>query len=698
MEFTEKKLVSLLCVTQPALFKALKSTSSKLKEVEGSSKKVKHYELEDLPERYQKKLEEHGYKLEKEEKITNISITNYSQKYLLATPTKQKQAVLKCRLVDFYLKKDNSLSAQKWLTQTLLNDMGFDSLGNVSMKQLYDWLKKYKDNKAKGLNIVDAFVDSRGAVKGVKALAEMQIKEAEGYFLRSNRPMISEVYRNMCHTFGDTMPSYDVLNNYYKQWKRKNPILYEFSKSPDSAKNKYLTAYGDMSEKAKFRNHYWELDSTPADVICEDGKRYSVIAAVDIYSRRAVFHVCESSSAYTISQLLRKAILKLGIPENVVIDNGKDYTSNHFETICLNLGININIVPPFSGECKPFVERIFGTLSRELFEQIPGYIGHDVAQRKEIQARQSFADKIRSQEKWREEQALKSKEEKQLWRDAWKIKKDNIGLELTVLLSAKELDFWIDEWTDKIYEQRRHSGLETKPILKWNRDLTPVQSIPDERMLCMLLGESVTRKVGKEGINFDGCKYAHIELVEITGQVVYVMPSEDLGLIYIFDENMRFICIAEDLAVMGQKRSLAKAAKKKSLALMKQLDKIVKEAASMKAVTILDRIEAVTDVIESKTYAVTKRTDTVDALFRESKNIEAFDKQQLEKSKTYDFKNKDDEGKPQKILPSGRPLFTAFIDRFVWDLEHDMVDETTKALAKEHPSLWEKAQERAKVS
>lgn len=702
MDFTVSKLVELLNIGKQNIGKALKNTEHKLKKIEGATKKVKHYQYDDLPERYKNKLQEQGIELEekveiKESNSTNISQAKFTQKYILATPSKQKKAVQKCKLIEFYLKRNTTLNQRDWLKETLKNSLDFEELGTVSIKQLNDWIRKYNEAKDKGENVVEAFIDSRGAVKGVKSLNDEQKETAVRYFLKANRPMMSEVYRNMCHTFGSTMPSYDALNNYYKEWKRLNPMLHEFSKSPDSAKNKFLAAYGDMSAKAKYRNHYWELDSTPADVICEDGKRYAIIAALDIHTRRVIFHVSESSSSYSISQLLRKAILKLGIPENVVIDNGKDYTSNHFESICLNLGINMNIVPPFSGECKPHVERVFGTLSSELFEQIPGYIGHNVAQRAEIQARKSFADKIKSQEKWREEQRLKTDDEKKAWRDAWKIKKENIGLDLTVMISADELQMWCDNWADNLYEQREHKGLKTKPILKWNRDQSPVQSIPDERMLDLLLGESVTRKVGKKGISFDGCQYAHMDLIEFTGHSVYVMAPADMGYVLVYDEDMKFICLAEDLEHMGENRYAVRKARKKSLALMKQLDKIVKEAESIKDTSIMDRIEAVSNKVEARTYAVTKHTEAVDRLTKDAPKIEAKDKEALEKSKTYDFKNKDEEGKPSKILPSGRPLFRSFIERFVWDLKNNMVDESTNNLAKEHPDMWEMAKQEAKV-
>jgi len=676
-ECTIKTLEKLLNIKHNNISKALESIDYELKEVEGSAKKVKHYKIEDLPERYKDKLKEKGFEIldqvqsDKENKPTHILKANFTKVYLLAHPDKQRAAVLKCKLVEFYIKKESFLNTQKWLEQTLKNSLEFDELGSVSLKQLYDWLKKYRDAKAKGINVVEAFIDTRGAFSGVKALSADQKESAKRYFLKTSRPTISEIYRNMCHTFGDAMPSYDVLNSYWHEWKLLNPVLYAFSKSPDGAKNQYLSAYGSESEKAKYKNHYWELDSTPADVMCSDGKRYAVLCAIDVYSRRPVFHVCESSSGYTISQLLRKGIIKFGIPENVVIDNGKDYTSAHFESVCLNLGINMVVVPPFSGECKPHVERMFGTQSRELFEQLPGYIGHNVAQKSELQARKSFAHKIASQQKWLEEKKTKSDEEKKAWRDAWKIKKENIGLKLTVLLTPDELQDVIDRWVERMYEQREHGGLKgKKPIEVWNANASTVQSVPDIRMLDLLLGESFIRKVGKKGISFDGCNYIHEELVEYSGHYVSVMVPDDMGKIIVYNQKMELVCIAEDVEHMGESRYVARKARKKSQSMMRQMEKIVKEAESIKDATILDRIDAACDIVESKTFAVTKHTEAIDRVVRTGKELEEMDKKALKESNHYDFTQRDEEGLPPKVLANGRPPFNSFRERILWVLEH----------------------------
>ncbi|MDX9744454.1 MAG: DNA transposition protein, partial [Arcobacteraceae bacterium] len=111
-EFTEKELTEFLNVSQQALNKALKDIPYIPKDIDNSTKKVKHYKYEDLPERYKDKLKEVGIedvREPSEDSDTNIlkaKTSNFTKKYLLADPKKQKQAVLRCRLVEFYLKKD----------------------------------------------------------------------------------------------------------------------------------------------------------------------------------------------------------------------------------------------------------------------------------------------------------------------------------------------------------------------------------------------------------------------------------------------------------------------------------------------------------------------------------------------------------------------------------------------------------------
>lgn len=261
-EFTAKDLMEKLGISHVALVKSLSLIPCQLKEVEGSAKPVKHYKFDDLPQRYKDKLEELGLAPKKNEEPTDNLKANFTKVYLMASPDKQEIAVMRCKLIKFYLARKSNTNRMKWLKETLKNNIEFDCLGKVSERQLDTWLRKYKEAEASGSNLVEIFIDKRGgsAGAGVKSLDEKMKEVAIAYFVKDSIINISEIHLNMKYKFGELMPSYDVLNRFYHEWKEKNPLIYEFAKSPDSAKNKYMPAIGKADEKAKYKNHYWELD------------------------------------------------------------------------------------------------------------------------------------------------------------------------------------------------------------------------------------------------------------------------------------------------------------------------------------------------------------------------------------------------------------------------------------------------------
>ena len=174
-----------------------------------------------------------------------------------------------------------------------------------------------------------------------------------------------------------------------------------------------------------------KLDSTPADVICADG-RYSLNGVLDVYSRRARVLVRPTSRATAIVAALRRALLDRSVSEIVRTDEGKDYVSRHVRRVLADLGIEHDILPPYSPESKPFIEHFFGTLARGCLAYLPGFAGHNVTQRQAIRARRSFAAR-------RGESAA----------DAYRVK-----------LAAADLQERIDAWIETVYEREPHGGLD----------------------------------------------------------------------------------------------------------------------------------------------------------------------------------------------------------------------------------------------
>ena len=192
--------------------------------------------------------------------------------------------------------------------------------------------------------------------------------------------------------FGREVPSTDTITRFRLNWIEKNRELWLFYTNPDEWKNKNMLAFGSASEQVERLNQLWEADSTPADLMLTDG-RHSIIGMIDVYSRRLRYFVSKTSKAVSVVALLRHCIIEWGVPETMKIDNGKDYRSAHVTRVLDSLEIAREYCTPFQGQEKPHIERSFRTFLHGLVELMPEYIGHNVTERKAIEARRSFADR-----------------------------------------------------------------------------------------------------------------------------------------------------------------------------------------------------------------------------------------------------------------------------------------------------------------
>ncbi len=316
---------------------------------------------------------------------------------------------------------------------------------------------------------------------------------------------------------------------------------------PDGHRSRRAPAFGRRSENAQGvipqPNALWELDSTPADVMCTDG-RQTIVGAIDVGTRRGRLLVVPVSRATAICALLRRCLIDWGVPEVVRTDEGRDYTSAHLVRALADLGITHDICPPYTPEAKPFIERFFGTTARDLFAYLPGFVGHNVADRKKIEAKRSMA-------------ARRGKDGRETF---------------SVALSAAELQARCDAWTDGIYHTRPHAGLggET-PAARARAWTDPLARIADVRALDPLLAEPVrgggTRVVQKEGLRIAAHWHIAPELGPLVGERVGVRrdPAEP-GRVLVFTEDGRFLCLAGEAtgqaraAVAAQARARAKKA------------------------------------------------------------------------------------------------------------------------------------------
>ena len=339
------------------------------------------------------------------------------------------------------------------------------------------------------------------------------------------------------------LPQVRTIERFVYNWRRDNNEIHQKLTNPDGHKNKYQLAIGRADTGIERLNQLWEIDASPADVLCADG-RYSLYSIIDVWSRRLIFTVAKTASTEASLLIIRKAIMEWGVPEVLRTDNGSDFKSHQFVNAILSLGIKQDLCPPYAGEKKPFVERSFKTLQHDLMPLLPGYIGHSVADRKQIQARKAFA------------QRLGEKPEKAF----------------CVSLTHEDIQAKIDQWVDVKYQHRPHKGLDgVTPFAKVASWSAPVRRIENERALDLLLapiaGQHGFRIVGKKAIRLNGGVFWDSGLVPYVGKRVFVRCNpDDLGVIYCFTEDKEFICEAKDFNRAGvnpvQAASEAKKARK----------------------------------------------------------------------------------------------------------------------------------------
>jgi hypothetical protein len=376
----------------------------------------------------------------------------------------------------------------------------------------------------------------------------------------------------------ESAPSEKTVDRFMSNWKRDNAAEYEMMLNPDKYRAKFMPSFGDASEGISRYLQLLEMDSTPTDVMLKDG-RHTIIGVIDVASRRPKLLISKTSNSIAVGLLIRQAILDWGVPECIKTDNGADYVSRHVTELLESLEIEQALCLPFTPQSKPHIERFFGTFTRECLELLPGYIGHSVADRKDIEERKSFADRI----------SKKSKEKA-------------VG-ELPHL-TAIELQALCDEWVENVYLKTPHSKLGDKSPLEfvanWINQGNQIKRITDptsiralDYLLAEVPGNNGMRTITKKGIHVDNFNFIAPELVGYIGQRVRVKYSPfDAGYINVYWPDGEMLCVAQCPEITGASRAeLARVATVKSRELQSEQKKRHKSIMrSMKVKNVANEI------------------------------------------------------------------------------------------------------------
>jgi putative transposase len=329
------------------------------------------------------------------------------------------------------------LSLESWIHETH---------SKLTRASVYRWIKTYEENGPAALAGAYGSRKGSGVIDSQPELKEFVI----GMVVQHPHIKASVLLRAIQAQFKApvTLPAKRTLERWVAKWKDANKQIYTAVTNPDEWKNKYMVAFGSMSEDVVALNQLWELDSTPADVMFTDG-RYSIIGAIDVMSRRFKMVVSPTSNAKSVAQVIRRAILDWGVPEAIKTDNGKDYVSRHITSIVDRLNIDHRTCRPFCGWEKPHIERVFKTFQHDLVELLPGYVGHNVTDRKAIESRKAFSDRL--------------------------FEKDAV---IEINMTSEAFQAFCDSWIDNIYHQQKHGSLDPQRSPKWTHQCSLKRTLP----------------------------------------------------------------------------------------------------------------------------------------------------------------------------------------------------------------------------
>lgn len=278
----------------------------------------------------------------------------------------------------------------------------------------------------------------------------------------------------------------------------------------------------DRDKKDIASNAVWFSDHHHIDVFTKNEERSKpcrmwLTVFFDARSNKVISYICRNADpdAAVIKQAMKKGIERFGVPCEVYFDNGKDYRAKAFRqdfdlSLVHQIGIGNIYAKPYHGQAKT-VERFFKTFTERFCKMLPTYTGKDAKNRPEMM---QVPDK-------------------------------DI---LTLAPSIEEFLICLDHYMeDYNHTPSRGKDLDGKsPDEVYYQNLSVKKMVTDSKALDLLCGTFDMRTVGKNGIRFKNRYYWNEGLLPyLNKKVVINYTSDNMDLLYVFDEDRRAVCTAE---------------------------------------------------------------------------------------------------------------------------------------------------------
>lgn len=423
-----------------------------------------------------------------------------------------------------------SASDKKRLIASVAMKIG-DKKPPESWLTVYRWQKQYFES---GNNIISLIGKTRNRGNRTKRFDERSedfIQKAIEFYLVPEKPSIKFAYKRLMHLAWKTqnetgrttsLPSYDAFRKRIHNLDRYLVMVKRFGKRIADIR---FTAY----KKGSFATRPLELveiDHTPIDMMVVDEQsrlplgRPTLTSLIDKFSRMVIGFYLSFTPPSTLSviECLRHAILPKdglkdlypalsgdwpahGIPETIMVDNGKEFLSNDFTEITRSLGINIIRSPVKNPHYKGAVERHFRAVADDLLKGKPGKTFSNIFEKGEYDP------------------------------------KKHAVISLSSLVEITHL--WIvDQVNNSV-----NDGINTTPLRMWESAISwyPVRLPKSINFFNLALGKTLTRTIQHYGIEFESLRYNSDELSLLRrkhdSKVIIKYDPNDISKIYVLDPS-----------------------------------------------------------------------------------------------------------------------------------------------------------------
>lgn len=468
-----------------------------------------------------------------------------------------------------------------------------DPENTFSVDTLY---RKERNFRKLGL---DGLLDKRGkARKGKTKITEEMWQTFLSYYLDEAQHPIQKCYEYTRIYFQKTAPELVAdIPTYSTFWRRVQNDIPEpmevLGRQGQKAFRDRCAPYIHRLYEEMASNEWWVADNHTFDVITqgENGQRHRLYLTAFFDARSGIFtgcHVTTAPSSQSTLVALRKGILKYGIPENIYVDNGREFLTHDIG------GLGHRKKKPKNGEERFEVPPVFERLGIKMTNAIVKNAKAKIIERRFRDVKDQLS---RLFETYTGGNVVEKPE-----RLKGVLKNGEIPLDATFTDTVETLLDWY-------FNQQPYGGEVTadhgKPRQQvYNENLHTKRVAGAEDLNLMLMRSARVQTVGRRGVHLDiagqRLDYWNDDFTfNYMGKKVYFRYDPDnLSAVRVYDLEDRFIMTVpvDNTAVLtyGASKEEVKAAMGK----VRRLERITKEALEASTVQAFGRRTALELVLE----------------------------------------------------------------------------------------------------